>query len=1065
MAQREVKASIVLGGRVDGSVNVIGAKLDELAGKADLLGEKWLRQGAQIDQVGRQIINLGKESVSVYRNYEDGILETRSVLQGVYGNNELNKVMESLEKHAQKWAASTIFHTDDVADAIATAAHAGWDYEEILSGLPSAMLAAQAGGMELTQTVDYLAKMLAATNTPFSESGRLIDEWARAADLVATDIPELGNAFIRLGSSAQFADSNEELLTMLAILANVGTVGETAGTGVRNMMIRMVAPTQKAAEAMDTLGLSEEELEEAFSGVDAASAEAYETLEQYGFSAYDAQGNLKSFITIFTELNDALEKLPDEKSRNEILATLFPSRTISYAKAMVEAVKNGSIYDIYNTIANESSGYAQRKQDILMSGLTGALETLGSKAEEVKRKIGEELAPQVTGVSSAIGNLLDSISEMDDAKFTGLVTGLETIAGLGAGLLVAGTAMKLIGLFLAGGYWVVGAAAIIGIAKALKELDEQQFRDKFGDMDLDTDTLSEYVKDLNAAFQAGYTEINSYRDALEGAVTSYTTASQTLSGDLLTKAITGATLTDAEKEQIKGLGRTMGDEVLNGIEASFNETAAYLEKLYGGEGIASENAQYRQAILLFDNLEDVMLGKAEQIGHSFRETLSAALADDVVTADERAAVMKLAGDYNELLSFAENAQHAGEMNKLKRKAQSVSWDSFADFAAQTQAEYEARVEESEDLYAYNQGQYEYAYQEAEKYGMVDEETGKKITYKDYIDENGNLVKSDWTKLSEGNQALHEAELAGIAQDYGKIVLTAFDAVMDDSDYGDAWKLIKNVYAAYGGLDTAFDEYGNYSDIDWSRFTDETDIAALGDQVYGLYEDLGRFEKILKPYKDSAFGGQMLTMLGMTEGLSNVLYASDRSAGAYGGSIAEDMTAQFGQKIEVTDDGTAAETRAEIEQVFSEPIEQEVQIVYKGGSTYVQKSAPGVIHTPGKGLFSNMLSLFAEGGRSEEPAIFGDDGPEWAIPEEHSSRTAQLLDAARRGSGFTWKEILERNGGLNANPHSGGSRTLVYSPTIYARDADGVEARLLEDKARLEKWWRERALREEVEVYA
>ena len=29
MAQREVKASIVLGGRVDGSVNVIGAKLDE----------------------------------------------------------------------------------------------------------------------------------------------------------------------------------------------------------------------------------------------------------------------------------------------------------------------------------------------------------------------------------------------------------------------------------------------------------------------------------------------------------------------------------------------------------------------------------------------------------------------------------------------------------------------------------------------------------------------------------------------------------------------------------------------------------------------------------------------------------------------------------------------------------------------------------------------------------------------------------------------------------------------------------------------------------------------------
>ena len=1043
MAQREVKAGIVLGGRVDGSVNVIGAKLDELAGKADLLGEKWLRQGARIDQVGRQIINLGKESVSVYRNYEDGILETRSVLQGVYGNNELNKVMESLEKHAQRWAASTIFHTDDVANAMATAAHAGWDYEEILAGLPSAMLAAQAGGMELTQTVDYLAKMLAATNTPFSESGRLIDEWARAADLVATDIPELGNAFIRLGASAQFADSNEELLTMLAILANGGTVGETAGTGVRNMMLRMVAPTKNAAAAMDTLGMSEEELEEAFSGVDEASAEAYETLEEYGFSAYDAQGNLKSFIQIFTELNDALEKLPSEQERNDILATLFPSRTISYAKAMLEAVKSGSIYDIYNTIANESSGYAQRKQDILMSGLTGALETLGSKAEEVKRKIGEELAPQVTGVSSALGNLLDSIAEMDDVKFTGLVTGLETIAALGAGLLVAGTAMKLIGLFLAGGYWVVGAAAIIGIAKALKELDEQQFRDKFGDMDLDTDTLSEYVKDLNTAFQTGYTEINSYRDALEGAVTSYTTASQTLSGDLLTKAITGATLTDAEKEQIKGLGRTMGDEVLSGIQASFDETAAYLEMLYGGTGEAKNNPEYQAAILLTDSIHSMMIAEARQLGEDFNKTLSAAMDDSIVTGDEYAVIMEKLQAYNEALAYAQQADRAGELAVQLHKAQSVSWDSFADFASQTEDAFGSAMATEEEAYIRQRAKQEAYYRYAIEHGYTNKLTGKTYTVE------------DWEKFAASYDAQYQARRIALTDQNAQVMATAFDALIASSDYGDAWNLIKNVYAAYGGLDTAFDEYGNYSDIDWSRFTDETDIAALGDQVYGLYEDLGRFEKILKPYKDSAFGSQMLTMLGMTEGLSNVLYASDRGAGAYSGSIAEDMTAQFGQKIEVTDDGTAEETRTEIEQVFAEPITQTVN---------VQRSGEGGSGGKEKKGFWSFLG-FAEGGRSEEPAIFGEDGPEWAIPEEHSSRTAQLLDAARRGSGFTWKEILERNGGLNANPHSGGSRTLVYSPTIYARDADGVEARLLEDKARLEKWWRERALREEVEVYA
>lgn len=550
-----------------------------------------------------------------------------------------------------------------------------------------------------------------------------------------------------------------------------------------------------------------------------------------------------------------------------------------------------------------------------------------------------------------------------------------------------------------------------------------------------------------------YTEINSYRDALEGAVTSYTTASQTLSGDLLTKAITGATLTDAEKEQIKGLGRTMGDEVLSGIQASFDETAAYLEMLYGGTGEAKNNPEYQAAILLTDSIHSMMMTEARQLGEDFNKTLSAAMDDSIVTGDEYAVIMEKLQAYNEALAYAQQADSAGEMAVQLHKAQSVSWDSFADFAKQTEDAFGSAMATEEEAYIRQRAKQEAYYRYAIEHGYTNKLTGKAYTVE------------DWEKFAASYDAQYQARRIALTDQNAQVMATAFDALIASSDYGDAWKLIKNVYAAYGGLDTAFDEYGNYSDIDWSRFTDETDIAALGDQVYGLYEDLGRFEKILKPYKDSAFGSQMLTMLGMTEGLSNVLYASDRGAGAYGGSIAEDMTAQFGQKIEVTDDGTAAETRAEIEQVFSEPVEQEVQIVYKGGSTYVQKSAPGVIHTPGKGLFSNMLSLFAEGGRSEEPAIFGEDGPEWAIPEEHSSRTAQLLDAARRGSGFTWKEILERNGGLNANPHSGGSRTLVYSPTIYARDADGVEGRLLEDKARLEKWWRERALREEVEVYA
>ena len=111
-----------------------------------------------------------------------------------------------------------------------------------------------------------------------------------------------------------------------------------------------------------------------------------------------------------------------------------------------------------------------------------------------------------------------------------------------------------------------------------------------------------------------------------------------------------------------------------------------------------------------------------------------------------------------------------------------------------------------------------------------------------------------------------------------------------------------------------------------------------------------------------------------------------------------------------------------------------------------------------------FSLYAEGGRATTASIFGEAGPEWAIPEEHSERTAALLDAARAASGFTWPDLLARYGGLNANANNSPT-TLVYSPVINAQDARGVDAVLQADKRRFERWFEERRMREAMEVYA
>ena len=134
------------------------------------------------------------------------------------------------------------------------------------------------------------------------------------------------------------------------------------------------------------------------------------------------------------------------------------------------------------------------------------------------------------------------------------------------------------------------------------------------------------------------------------------------------------------------------------------------------------------------------------------------------------------------------------------------------------------------------------------------------------------------------------------------------------------------------------------------------------------------------------------------------------------------------------------------------------------------SAPGAGSGSGVNNVTNLL--YGEGGRADTASIFGEAGAEWAIPERHDDRTAELLDAARQASGFSWGELIARNGGLNGS--SAGVEThLTYSPTIYATDAAGVESVLAKDKKRVESLIREAvrramddfALRKRVEVFA
>ena len=1030
---KELKTSVVVSG------SVVKHGFSEIQSQFVALSE-------YVQQLSAQLISFGEECADTYGEYEQNMADARAALAtGTYKDNNkaLNEAMTGLDEYAQKWAETTRFTTADVSEAISEAAHAGWDYTKMLEGIPEAMLLAQAGGLDLSTSMDYIVKSANATKTEFSDLGNLIDEWVVAANTGATNVDEIGQAMVKLGQVSTFADSTSELMTMLTILANSGSVGTEAGTLLRNTMIRLVAPTASASKAMESLGVTADEVEEALDGDDEKLAAMMQTLKDSGFDAYDKDGNLRSFLDIFTDLNTVLDDMTEEE-KNDVLSTIFPQRSITGAKALLDAISSGEWKEAYDAI-NASAGAAQEASDIMMDTQEGELKILESRWEALKLAVGEEITGQIRSAAGVLGDIINDINNMDPAIFSGLVTGLETIAGLGVGLTIVGTAVKVISALGVGGG--IGAAAIalgalaVGVAKYQEAMDKATYSGLFGDMTIDTDAIDTYTTTIGSDFETAMGKIQGFNEAMEQSASSYQTAAEGLSGSLLTTMLTGGTLTKDDEENLFSLGDDMYKALVDGIT---NGTAAQMdfwEYLFGGEGTAEENGDYRNIISTLNTGYDEALLEAEALGQGLRDKLTAAFADGTLTQEEYNDILNYMKEYNAAMAKAaaeaQSEQDLIDAQVLMAKSQAVGLDSVQEASDLITGKRTAGLDELETSYLTN-------YFRLKNAGASDEELAaataayeaKRAEYSGNYDD---ILMSLWgTGLDSSDMAGDYATLQDITSQFlaGTIGMDEVNAQLKGNDY--LSRYMDSYIAAMGGYDemvsriNTFDAAGDKESADKLR------------QVLAMRE-------LISSVTNAGFG---LTDNDMAPFLEEIGLSGNRYD--QGSSVADEF---IQEAIEVSSEGTTEQVLAAQESM--QAVADANPIAFQA---YVDTS--GIIHsgttagTGGTGFFGR----YAEGGRATTASIFGEAGAEWAIPEEHTLRTAELLDSARKASGFTWPELLARTGGMNAGTTGSGS-TLVYSPTINANDTSGIAAVLENDKKRLENWFRNMQTRERMVSYA
>lgn len=1086
-AQQTLQTNIVINAKTGNGFSKLGNTLTEM--------------GSLVNGFSQQLISLGEDSVEVYRSYEKSLKSAEVALSTTYGRGtaELAKVMKQLDASATDWAATTIFHTNDVGNAISMAAHAGWDLDEILSGLPAAMQLAQAGGLDLSEAVNYIVKSTSAAGIAFEDLNDFTDLWTYAANRSASDIREFGDAMLRMGGTMRFAGDTEELMTLIAVTANAGAVGAEAGTMIRNSMLRLLAPTEKAEKAMAMLGAASQETVGLLQDEELAAANAI--LERQGFSAYDEAGNLKNILQVYRELYVALGEIAggyDNIERNQdaiaILSAIFPTRTITEALNLLRGARDS--YDgLYEDMkAGAAEGYGEYAAETMMDGLDGRIEIFESKIERLKQVIGGELSEDVISVTDLAGSAIDNLAEMNPAGFSALVRGGEVLAGLGPALLGVGAAVRLIGMLGIHPLLAVGAAALAGGA-ALADYKQSLFESNFGNMELNHQQVESYIQSIGANLREGYADAENFRAAVQEALTDYETASGSLSSILLSDVLTKASLTEDDQAEIMRLADEMYQSLSSAILFQAESSESYWRTLLQPW---EADKFLKEIVSLTEANKSESLQQAEEISQELRNALFSAFADGKITQEEYEKILSLMREMDEVTAkaVAEAKSEEDYVNRrmLLHKAQTLGFDEMESLAAEASEQQADLLARQEEEFLRERFRLEYLWDQAIANGGTIE--GKKAT------EEGKAAS-----LAAADRA-HEEEKARTAKEFDEFIMDLFYAAMMGSDLFGDYETLVGISEQWRSGELFADDamellektlgnnYSNQTKPKWMALADpsradtlalatEAVLSSLAPSYYDenaghayssdqamlqkiqMYKAAGDEEmanKLLDFYlpwlllsSGSNIGSAFGTLYTNTQGHEGIL-----GLAPYGTNAAEPSGS-----ITELPSGLKIYTGDQIPDFIEIPVEADTRPAEEaidglnGQEVTVSVSASGVI---GYAAIWNKMVRYANGGRATAPSIFGDDGAEWAIPEEHTERTAGLLNAARAASGWSWYDLLSRFGGLNADA-AHVPTTLVYSPTIHAENAEGMDRVLRADKRRMEKWMREQRMRNAAEVYA
>jgi TP901 family phage tail tape measure protein len=342
-----------------------------------------LKKAAAVAVISFAVITAALVSVNRVGMEFEQTLVTSAAKFGILNRHteEGAKSYKKLEDAARSMGTTTEFTAQQSAEALNFLAMAGFNAEQAVAALPGVLDLATAAGVELAQASDIATDSLGAFNLMTDDTVQLQKNLSRVNDVLAattnsanTNMEQMFEAMKDGGPVATAAGASIETFAALTgKLADAGIKGSKAGTTLKNMFLKLSAPTAGASKL----------------------------LQRYGVQTKDAQGNMLDIVDILGDLDGALKDL-GTADRANVLNEIFGLRAIAGVNVLL-GVGADKIHEYRKAL--EASDGASKKLAAAMRD-TFAVEWLNLLAiiDDVKLTIFELIKGPMKEILTSIKN-------------------------------------------------------------------------------------------------------------------------------------------------------------------------------------------------------------------------------------------------------------------------------------------------------------------------------------------------------------------------------------------------------------------------------------------------------------------------------------------------------------------------------------------------------------------------------------------------------------------------------------------------------------------------------------